>query len=219
MKTIPFDLIFNFMLGLFIPYVARDRLRKIDTIFLNKYFGAVLLVAVAIMAPVGYFIFAYYPDWSMMYFVNPAGAHPYLKFVVVGMYIFANLLGYITGQSFVKQHRDKLALGLLITLGLVLGAFSAINAKRFYFLTGFRDYQDGVTQTIFSDWRFVVFLVLSTAVFCIVYFFLVRHFIREGNSTVTKPTPPPKEKQNQKTAAEEIEKLAKNTSGKSPSSG
>ncbi len=65
-KTVYIDIPLNILVGLGVCWLAREKLKEEESVF-NKYFLADILYTLFFFAPVGFFLYYAYTDWSLMY--------------------------------------------------------------------------------------------------------------------------------------------------------
>ncbi len=128
-KTVQLDIPLNILVGLGISWMARGRLVREESV-LNKYFLVNLLYAVFVFAPVGFFLYYNYTDWSLMYFVDPKTLDASCGVAAGYGYIFGSLAGFYAGWICIKRGRADFIAPMAIAVSCVLGLYTLVTLPR-----------------------------------------------------------------------------------------
>ena len=195
MATLPFLLTVGFGAGAGVVMSAQKPLSRTWEPLRTRYFAALALFSLTALVPAGLALYLQYPDWSLMYLVNPHALPSFLcVLVVLGLYLLAPLLGFFVTHRQVRRRPQSLkwtlkSLGGLVLLLLVVGHERMLTV-------GYYDayHQGGETVSLFRSPLFLALLIIVPAVlasFVFTVLLLRRHIehlenLGEGNL----PSPP-----------------------------
>lgn len=142
-KTVPFDIPLSFLMGMLIPLACPKGIASAEHIVLNRYFLGVMLWELFFMVPLGTYLYFFYPDWSLMFFVDPATmTESTLRIVgasALSFYVAAGAGGFILAAQFIRKEQTSTA---RIVFMAVLGALLIFNAITMAQLTQVGSYSD-----------------------------------------------------------------------------
>ncbi|HUT51943.1 MAG TPA: hypothetical protein VM658_00995 [bacterium] len=133
-KTVPFDILLNFIIGMLAALAWREGLREHQSLAINRYLLGVVLFELFFFIPLGAYLYFFFPDWSLMYFVNPAALAESTREAVGGLallaYMAAIVGGFLLAADLVRKDRDGTAMLILLIAAVALGVFSALTLAR-----------------------------------------------------------------------------------------
>ena len=132
--TVQFDIPASFIIGLFFTLIAKDQIRAEVARVFHRTFWTAFLFQLLVFVPIGIYLYVRYPDWSLMYFVDPDALSPAMNILVPVGYQAAMVVGFLVGQSLVRRENEKAVLGLLIGTSAILGLYSLLTLSRFYYV-------------------------------------------------------------------------------------
>lgn len=106
----------------------------------GRELAAVLSFGGIILWPVGVYYYVVFPDWSWMYFVDPARL-PWGASVLVFLGYGITLVGgYLLGWALLRTHQEKVLYGVGGALGLAMLVFMIIYRERLWSHGTFAEY-------------------------------------------------------------------------------
>jgi hypothetical protein len=133
-KTVPFDILLNFIIGMLAALAWREGVRRHRNLALNRYLLGVVLFELFFFIPLGAYLYFFFPDWSLMYFVDPAalseGAREAVGGAALACYLAAIMGGFLLAAYLVRKDRGGIAMLILALAALGLGVFSAVTLAR-----------------------------------------------------------------------------------------
>ena len=147
-KTVPFDILFSFIIGSFIALWFEEELRSESRPLFNPYFGAALIFECFFYLPLGFWLYYFYPAWSWMYFFDPASKDPQimavLGVVMISCYLVALVLGFQLAQFLIRKNKAKFAI-IIAALALVaLSVFCLATLKRLLWVGDYQHWNNGL---------------------------------------------------------------------------
>jgi len=112
-KTVPFDIVLNFFIGMLVPLVLRDGVRAERGILINRFLLAVVLFETFFFLPLGAYLYFFYPDWSLMFFIDPSGVEEgtikTIGMLALSGYMGAVVCGFALSAWMVRSGRERAA--------------------------------------------------------------------------------------------------------------
>ncbi len=178
--TIPYDVLINLFLGLWVPFCARKQLRNEVSMYGNPYFEFALLYQIFIFLPVSFYLYLKYPAWSWMYFVDPATLPVYGVVITFLSYPVAMLIGY--GYAAKAARRDQIrpiysAMGATL-FGLAMLVLSTL--RRLWTVASYSEYHQGLGAPLWGTPLRIELLVIISINFIPLLFFSVK-LLREAD--------------------------------------
>jgi hypothetical protein len=185
-KTVPFDVLFSFIIGLFIVLACGRQVKSGRRVVLNHYFLGAVLFEFFFYIPIGIYLYYFHTDWSWMYFFNPASLSPAtikaLGLLAITSYMLALIAGFQLGQFLIRRNRDKTALRILIICLAVLGLFSLATLHRLLYIGDYSSWKNGLAVLLLT--HRVGYINLAMAVTGgAALFFMIMNFRREKAAT------------------------------------
>jgi len=147
-KTVPFDIVFSFIIGSGIALWFKEELRAEARVVFHPYFAVALIFECFFYLPLGFWLYYFYPAWSWMYFFDPAALEPLnlavLGVVMVSLYLLALVAGFQLAQFLIKRGRERSAAVITICALLILGLFCLFTLKRLLWVGDFQRWNDGL---------------------------------------------------------------------------
>lgn len=162
--TIPYDVLLNLLIGLWIGFVARKQLRNEPSIYGNPYFESALLFQIFVMLPIAFYLYLKYPDWSWMYFIDPKELPPYSASLSLLLYPAAMVLGYAYAGKAARRDQVKpiySAMGATL-FGLAMLAVSTL--RRLWTVTTFDGYHQGLGIPIWEHPLLVELVIIISGI-------------------------------------------------------
>jgi hypothetical protein len=142
--TIPLDLLFSVLAGLFLAYSARAQLRMHAGSFLGcPALRVGLAWVVVVMWPIAAYFYFVHPDWSWMYWIDPQRVPKLVSLVFLLLQAAALVGGFAAGYAFIRagRYRDHaLAMG---GVGVLLVLLFALLHRRIFSYGTFQDFRSG----------------------------------------------------------------------------
>jgi hypothetical protein len=133
-KTVPFDIPASFLIGMLVPIVCANRIGEASSAVKNQYFLGLVLFELFFFLPLGAYLYFFYPDWSLMYFVDPANFSEAVKGYIGGgalaCYLLAAVAGFVTAAQLVRTDRRRTALLVFGGVALAMGVFCAFTIRQ-----------------------------------------------------------------------------------------
>lgn len=143
-KTVFFDVPASFIIGMLVPLACPRGIGSSHSLLANKYLLATVLFELFFFMPLGAYLYYYHPDWSLMYFLDPAGyQEPTLRMIglsALGSYLGASVSGFWLGAWMIKSDREQAARVVMLSVLLALAVFSAVTFRRL------------MSVGLYSDW-------------------------------------------------------------------
>jgi hypothetical protein len=132
-------------LGLLVALACREGVSAHKNLVVNRYLLGVVLFELFFFIPLGAYLYFFYPDWSLMYFVDPGtldqGARVMVGATALCGYMAAIVSGYILAARLLRTDRDGAVMIIFIATALILGVFSLVTMSR---LMGIGAYSDWI---------------------------------------------------------------------------
>lgn len=127
-----------------VPLLCPGRIREAKNFLINRYFLGIALFELFFFVPLGAYLYYFYPDWSLMYFVDPGRMDPATR-QGVGIAALVCYLGAVKGGFFlsarlVRNQQESTAWLILLGLGLGLGIFSLLTLSRLLQVGSYSDW-------------------------------------------------------------------------------
>ena len=113
-------------MGLSAALAAREQIQRSENLWRGAYLWGVLIMVLMALVPMGVYLFACHPTWSMLYWLDPDDISPWhVLWILLGAPA-ASALGYLAGALLGKRIHPAAtvaafaagAAGLVITLAL-----------------------------------------------------------------------------------------------------
>lgn len=145
--TIPFDLFFSVFAGLCFATAAMVQFREGRSPWGRELLAVVSFEGIVVW-PTSIYFYLVHPDWSWMYFVDPARLPAGVLALVLGAHLVALLGGYLGGWMLIRRRGDKAAV-LAVAGGAVLLSLVALFTRARLFRYGtYAGFHHGQTQPL-----------------------------------------------------------------------
>lgn len=182
-------------MGGFLAVSAHQQLMRAESAVANRWLRDAVVFGLIVMMPTGIFFYLNWPDWSWLYWVDPAKLGDLVTPLVWLAYPVAVALGFALAAVFVRGDSPRVSLAVP-ALGLIaLGVFSGAFYDRFMHLSVYADYNNMLIRLrgmpfMWSDKTWVA-AMLGTGVFAgIAFAYLFVRNLREGGAGLLPPTKP-----------------------------
>jgi len=129
--SIPFDIAFGFAAGSAIALAAKRPLVRTHEPVRSRYFAVAALFGAAAMTPRGLIFYLVAPDWSLMYFANPAHLPKLMMLpLLILLYAGAPVAGFLTAHRLMRLERTVFLTSMMIVLALALAAILILGGHR-----------------------------------------------------------------------------------------
>jgi len=152
-ETVPFDIIFSFIIGVGLAWFFKDQLKKPEVGAFSPYFALGLIFECFFYLPLGIYLYYFYPAWSWMYFFDPSGLSPLnlavLGILMVGCYVISYAIGFQLARLLIKSGRMgalKIIFGISVA---VLFIFCLVTLNRLLFVGDYKSWRDGLAVVLF----------------------------------------------------------------------
>jgi hypothetical protein len=153
-KTVPFDIPLSFIIGMLVPLACPLGVRSVKSIAMNRYLLGTVLFVLFFFVPLGAYLYYYYPDWSLMYFIDPS-AYQENTIIIIGAlalvsYMAAAKAGFFISAKLIRGGNRKtvyLILGLVL---LALAIFSALSFNQLMSVGTYAEYTANTTVPLYS---------------------------------------------------------------------
>lgn len=138
------DTLFGFLAGAALALSARRPLERTYEPVRTRYFAVTAGFAGVVFAPAGVLVYAEYPDWSLMYFANPAHLPLGLMLpLLFSMYLTAPMTGFLAMHRLILDRRRKAVATLFAVLGLSMLAVLVMGRRRLGSVAQYDGYYGG----------------------------------------------------------------------------
>lgn len=141
------------MLGLLVPLLSPAYIRQARHAVRNWYFLALVMFQLFFFIPLGTYLYFYYPDWSLMFFADPAAMDPVAVrltglFAVAG-YMIAAMVGFAVSATLIRKDRARQAWIATVVVAVGLGVFSLITMTRLMEVGTYAEFTASPKETVF----------------------------------------------------------------------
>ncbi|MFO8058859.1 MAG: hypothetical protein R6V10_16350 [bacterium] len=152
-KTVQFDITASLVLGLVVPLLCPAYVKQARYAVRNWYFMALVMFQLFFFIPLGTYLYFYYPDWSLMFFADPAAMDPVAVrltglFAVSG-YMIAAMAGFAVSATLIRKNRARQAWMAFAVLAAGLGLFSLITMPRLMEVGTYAEFTASPKETVF----------------------------------------------------------------------
>lgn len=173
--TLFLNVIFGCAAGLALAWTARSPLAQAHYPSRTRYFVATMLYAGAALVPAGLVLFVLFPDWSLMYVVNPSQLSWFLMLpVVVAACFGAPILGFFVGQRFIATQRVEAIGRVLLSLGIAALALVTLGWGALTKVGYYEAYHYGGTLVPLAQSPVLVALVSCLGVLAVLFVYTQR---------------------------------------------
>jgi hypothetical protein len=109
----------------------------------GRELAAVLLFEAIVLWPVALYYYLVYPDWSWMYFVDAKRLPSGVSVLVLLAYVATILGGYLGGWALLRAGKQRILLGAMAGLALVLFIFVIVCRARLFSSGTFAQFHSG----------------------------------------------------------------------------
>jgi hypothetical protein len=117
-----------------VPVAASERVREARSLMGNQYFLAAVLFELLFFIPLGSYLYSFYPDWSLMYFLDPGtltgAGRVWLGVIALSSYLLSSIAGFATAAWLVREGRTRTAIMVMAALGAGIGIFSVFTIRQ-----------------------------------------------------------------------------------------
>jgi hypothetical protein len=175
-ETVPFDIIFSFIIGMGIVLVCSNEVKNAEKPVLNRYFTGTLLFQTLFYIPIGIYLYYFHTAWSWMYFLNPSQHSPasmkLLGLIAILCYMLALIIGFQWGQFLVRRDKGRLALRILVIALVVLGIFSLLTLHRLFYIGDYSSWQNDLAVFLMKHRVGYINIVMAAAGGAALYFMI-----------------------------------------------
>ena len=145
--TVPFDILLSFIFGAGIALACAPQVKQVRSALFNPIFLGALLFEIFFFLPFGVYLFYFYPDWSLSYFVDSATLAPrtleILGLLAMAGYLGALIVGFQVTQFLVRNNMEKTGLAILGVAVLAVAIFSLLQFNQLFHVGSYQDFQAG----------------------------------------------------------------------------
>jgi hypothetical protein len=124
----------SFLVGMLVPLACAQRIKEAPNPVHNQCFMALVLFELFFFVPLGAFLYFFYPDWSLMFFLDPAelslAARTGIGLAALAGYMLAAMGGFVLAAVLVRKDRERAGLLIMAGVGLLLVVFSAFTIRQ-----------------------------------------------------------------------------------------
>jgi len=167
-ETVPFDIIFSFILGAFLAYWFKNELRIGARVWFHPYFAAGVVFQGFFYIPLGIYLYYFYPAWSWMYFFDPFSVDglslALLGIIALSCYLLFFILGFQLGQFLIKRNQPKALIKILIIALIILSIFSLLTIHRLLWVGDYQAWHNGIANFILNEalgWMIILMALLG----------------------------------------------------------
>ena len=118
--------------------------RSVKSISLNRYLLGTILFELFFFVPLGAYLYFYYPDWSLMYYIDTS-LYPEKTIIIIGIialisYIGAAKAGFFTSAWLIRNDNIKAAYLVLAFVLICLSVFCMISINQLMGVGSFEQY-------------------------------------------------------------------------------
>lgn len=151
MGALPLQVLAAYLAGAAVVFSARGPLSKTWEPLRTRYFTVVLVLAGSALVPAGLVLYALYPDWSWMYFVNPAQVPLLMGLLVVLLGLLgASVMGFFVTHRLMRR-RPRLLPWTLYGAAFGFVAIMAAGRHRLGRVAHYDAFHYGGTSLALSD--------------------------------------------------------------------
>lgn len=132
----------NLALGGLLAVSAHKQLMDARSALANRWFREALLFGLLIMLPTGIFFYLQWPEWSWLYYVDPAALGDAATVLVWLAYPAAVALGFAVAAVFVRGDTPRMGLAVPIFGAVLLAGVSGIAFSRFITLSSYNEFNN-----------------------------------------------------------------------------
>lgn len=169
--TVPIDIALNLMLGSWFAHEGRGSTAAGRGSWLESALAFELLV----FLPIGAYLLAVYPDWSLMYLVDPSRLPAGAMAALLLAYPAALLAGFASGVAW--RRRGGAASRVTFAFGLLENLVTLAGFRRLITVTDFSGYRSGVGVPIWEHR-----LALELAAIVLLFVALLGLVLRRGRA-------------------------------------
>ena len=183
-KTVPFDVITNFLIGLLAALACRRGAYAQKSLVWNRYLLGLVLFELFFFLPLGAYLYFFYPDWSLMYFVDPGALAENTRrlagVLALAGYLGAIVGGFLLGARLIRAGRDKTALMIFLAAGLALAVFSLVTYRQLLNVGTYADWSamPRTTAPLYAH-RIGYIIGVYAAAGGVAFFLMIRNFLRD----------------------------------------
>ena len=173
--SIPLATLFGLGAGAAIAVTARRAtVRELDP-FRSRYLAIAGLFGTLVLTPAGLALYLLFPDWSLMYFANPAHLGWYLVVpLLVFLYLGGPPIGFLVTRLLLLRSRPRDRRLVLLTWILLLGIVLIGGAARLGRVAYYEAFHTGeVSLTLVRSSLFLPLLAITGATVAVLVFTLM----------------------------------------------
>lgn len=157
--TIPHDVLLSFIVGGVARLTARDASPS-DSAARSPAFARAAAFQFLVFLPIGVHLAVLFPDWSWMYFVDPAAISPVWTTLGVLAYGAAMIAGWFAAHAAVREGAPRRAHAALGVAGAGAALLTVLALGRLAHVGTYADYHAGVAAPVWTHVPFLVSLIL-----------------------------------------------------------
>lgn len=185
----------NFALGGFLAVTAHRQLMQASSAVANRWFRDAVLFGTLIMLPVGIFFYLNWPDWSWLYWVDPARVGEVATVAVWLCYPIAVALGFAMTAVFIRGDSPRTCLAVPLIGVVALLTVSGFGYDRFMRTANYADYNNLLVRLrglpfIWTDTSWVLTMAGTGVLAGIAVGYLAVRNLREGGAGLLPPAKP-----------------------------
>lgn len=185
----------NLALGGLLAVSAHRQLMGARSAIANRWFRDALIFGTLIMLPTGIFFYLQWPEWSWLYYVDPASVGTAATVAVWLAYPVSVALGFALAAVLVRGDTPRMGLAVPAFGGVLLAVVTALAFSRFITLTNYDEFNNillrmrGGMPYIWSD-KIWIATMAGTGLFAgIPFTYLILRNIREGGGLLPPVKP------------------------------
>ena len=152
-KTVPFDIPASFIIGMVIPVVCPGAVRSAGRAGRGRLFMAAMLFELFFFVPLGAYLYFFHPDWSLMYYLDPAGMAENTVMTIgaaaLAAYMLAAAGGFLIAEKLVREGNWNTAAIVLLAVLAALSVYSAVSIERLMQVGTYAEWAEVPRQTAF----------------------------------------------------------------------
>lgn len=185
----------NLALGGFLAVSAHKQLMQAESGLANRWFRDAVVFGLLAMMPIGIFFYLNWPDWSWMYWVNPAKLGDGLTVLVWLAYPLAVALGFALTAVFVRGDSPRTSLAVPVIGIVALLVVSGVGYDRFMRSATYSDYNNLLVRMrglpyIWTSPAWILAMLGTGLIAGIPFTYLFVRNLREGGAGLLPPVKP-----------------------------
>jgi hypothetical protein len=173
--------VINLLIGASVAFCARIQIRTSQRpMFSSRYFTALMILEASIVVPIGWYFYAFYPDWSWMYLVNTSTSGIGISVMAIAMYPLAACMGYLIGYYSARGSSDWVTLVFMVFLLLGLVGLFGVAADKVFWIGTYDQFHRDVSLKGFASTSLLSSTLLSLSGLGVCWGYMLYRFVQEG---------------------------------------